>query len=225
MANYGVQKSSLQAVLMWYESQDEAKFSIFRGNKENDAYLTDAYTGTDKEQGTIQLQRALQEIETTDFNIYFLKLYPANIKTKKSAPGVTFQLYTPQAQQVSGFYQSSNQNQVLTELLNEVRALREERLNRIEEEEEEEPETENDFLAGIVNNPQMQNFLLGVLSNVFTNNAGNKPVQAMAGIETDESLQTAITTLLNKGVTVADIVKLSQMEQQQINFLLSMLRK
>ena len=68
MANYGVQKSSLSAVLSWYNNQDDAAFRIFRGNKENDAYFCDGYTGSDREEGEMALAKALSEIEPTDYN-------------------------------------------------------------------------------------------------------------------------------------------------------------
>lgn len=223
--NYGVQKSSIAAVLSWYDKQDLTKFAVYRGAKENDIYLTGSFHGTDKEEGTFALQSLLNEIEPQDFNVYFLKLLPDNAKTKIATPGITFQLYNQTANfsnQIAGV--NSVQNNVMNEVLNEIRALREERLQQLSnDDEEEEPEPqENNILAGLLNQPQVQNFLLGMIGNIFS----NRPVQAVAGIETgSDSLEKHLETLFSKGVTVEDIGKLAAMEKTQINFLLSMLRK
>jgi hypothetical protein len=226
MANYGVQKSSLSAVLSWYNNQDEAAFRIFRGNKENDAYFCDGYTGSDREEGEMALAKALSEIEPTDYNVYFLKLYPSNPKAKKSAPGITFQLHS---QTIGAVYQQPGQYQAMNEILSEIRALRQERMAEMdtddEEEETEAPATPTSILAGILQTPQVQS----VLINVLTSMAGNfmtktTPVKAVAGVELDE-ISKSIEVLLSKGVTPDDLARLAAMDQGQINFLLSMLRK
>jgi len=227
MANYGVQKSSLSAVLSWYNNQDDAAFRIFRGNKENDAYFCDGYTGSDREEGEMALAKALSEIEPTDFNVYFLKLYPSNPKAKKSAPGITFQLHS---QTIGAVYQQPGQYQAMNEILSEIRALRQERMAEVisEDEEEEEieaPATPSSILAGILQTPQVQS----VLINVLTSMAGNlmsksAPIKAVAGVDPDE-ISKSIEVLLSKGVTADDLARLAAMDQGQINFLLSMLRK
>ena len=224
MANYGVQKSSIHAVLSWYDKQDLTKFAIYRGAKENDAYLTGSFHGSDKEEGTIFLQSLLNEIEPQDYNVYFLKLLPTVAKTKTATPGITFQLYNQSSGFVNQISGGNNmQSNVMNEVLNEIRALREERLQQLSsEEEEEEEEQPNNILAGLLNQPQVQNMLLGMIGNLFS----NKPVQAIAGVETDEtSLEKHLETLFAKGVTVEDIGKLAAMDKMQISLLLSMLRK
>lgn len=227
MANYGVQKSSLSAVLSWYNNQDEAAFRIFRGNKENDAYFCDGYTGLDREEGEMALAKALSEIEPTDYNVYFLKLYPSNPKAKKSAPGITFQLHS---QTIGAVYQQPGQYQAMNEILSEIRALRQERMAEVESEDEEEEETEapatpSSILAGILQTPQVQNVLINVLTSMAGNlMAKNAPIKAVAGVEPDE-ISKSIEVLLSKGVTADDLARLAAMDQGQINFLLSMLRK
>jgi hypothetical protein len=226
MANYGVQKSSLSAVLSWYNNQDEAAFRIFRGNKENDAYFCDGYTGSDREEGEMALAKALSEIEPTDYNVYFLKLYPSNPKAKKSAPGITFQLHS---QTIGAVYQQPGQYQAMNEILSEIRALRQERMAEmdtdIEEEEEEAPATPTSILAGILQTPQVQSVLINVLTSMAgTLMTKSTPVKAVAGVEPDE-ISKSIEVLLSKGVTADDLARLAAMDQGQINFLLSMLRK
>ena len=226
MANYGVQKSSLSAVLSWYNNQDDAAFRIFRGNKENDAYFCDGYTGSDREEGEMALAKALSEIEPTDYNVYFLKLYPSNPKAKKSAPGITFQLHS---QTIGAIYQQPGQYQAMNEILSEIRALRQERMAEMdtddEEEEAEAPATPTSILAGILQTPQVQSVLINVLTSMAgTLMSKSTPVKAVAGVEPDE-ISKSIELLLSKGVTADDLARLAAMDQGQINFLLSMLRK
>ena len=226
MANYGVQKSSLSAVLSWYNNQDDAAFRIFRGNKENDAYFCDGYTGSDREEGEMALAKALSEIEPTDYNVYFLKLYPSNPKAKKSAPGITFQLHS---QTIGAIYQQPGQYQAMNEILSEIRALRQERMAEMdtddEEEEAEAPATPASILAGILQTPQVQSVLINVLTSMAgTLMSKSTPVKAVAGVEPDE-ISKSIELLLSKGVTADDLARLAAMDQGQINFLLSMLRK
>ena len=226
MANYGVQKSSLSAVLSWYNNQDDAAFRIFRGNKENDAYFCDGYTGSDREEGEMALAKALSEIEPTDYNVYFLKLYPSNPKAKKSAPGITFQLHS---QTIGAEYQQPGQYQAMNEILSEIRALRQERMAEMdtddEEEETEAPATPTTILAGILQTPQVQSVLINVLTSMAgTLMTKSTPVKAVAGVEPDE-ISKSIEVLLSKGVTADDLARLAAMDQGQINFLLSMLRK
>ena len=226
MANYGVQKSNAGAVLSWYENQDETAFKIFRGNKENDAYFTDGYTGSDKDLGYQQLSKALAEIEPTDYNVYFVKLYPSNPKAKKSGAGVTFQLHSPSMGNVSA---APGQYQAMNEILSEIRALRAERIAEMEGDEEEEteeetPATPSSILAGIMQQPQVQSMIVNLITSMAGNFMKPAPVKQIAGVEPDD-IAKSLEILMSKGVTPQDLAKLAEMDQGQINFLLSMLRK
>jgi hypothetical protein len=54
----------------------------------------------------------------------------------------------------------------------------------------------------------------------------NKPkIQHLAGTHTTDDVNKIVETLLSKGVTPDDLAKLADMDQKQIDFLLSMLRK
>ena len=115
----------------------------------------------------------------------------------------------------------------MNEILSEIRALRQERLAEIDtddDEEEEEEETPTSIIAGILKEPEMKAAILGLVANIATGLIKPAPVKQIAGVETD-SIQKSIEILLSKGVTEEDIAKLAAMEQGQINFLLSMLRK
>lgn len=228
-SSFGVQKTSAQAVLSWYDKQENAKFIIYRGIKENDSLVCGGYFGTDKEEGLAYLDQFMAEVEPTDYNIYFLKTQPSKATSKAVTPGITFQLHKAESGYMAGIGANANA-QVMNEVLNEIRALRAERLAELqsdseEEEEEEETEEENDLVAGFLKTPQMQNMLIGVLQSMFMPKA-NQPVQAMGAIETDQdALNEAVQALLAKGATVSDLQKLAAMEQGQFSWLLSMLRK
>jgi transcription initiation factor IIE alpha subunit len=126
---------------------------------------------------------------------------------------------------IAGYGVSNQQAQINNEILNEIRALRAERLAEIEtdedEEEEEEKTTPSSILAGMLQQPQVQQMLIAMLGNLVTSFAPTK-VQHVSGTQ---DLEQIIQTLFSKGVTAEDLEKLAAMPQAQISMLLSMLRK
>ena len=86
---------------------------------------------------------------------------------------------------------------------------------------------DGNFLGSVLNQPMVQQFIitqiLGLMGKVMGNNTP-PPVTQVAGVEVDD-ISKSIETLMSKGVTPADLAKLAEMDQGQINFLLSMLRK
>ena len=227
-SSFGVQKTSANAVLSWYDKQENIKFIIYRGIKENDSLVCGGYFGSDKDEGMAYLDQFMSEIEPTDYNIYFLKTQPNKSTSKVVTPGITFQLYKHENNYIANIGASAN-TQVMNEVLNEIRALRAERLAELQgdpdaEEEEEEEET-NDPISGFLKTPQMQQLLMGALQSMFMPKQA-QPVQAMGAIETDQdALNEAVQALLAKGATVADLQKLAAMDQGQFSWLLGMLRK
>jgi hypothetical protein len=232
---YGAQKSSAEGVLTWYEEQDQAGFIIYRHNTKGE---TARYEGNDKDTGGHRLARFMSEIEPSDYAIYILQLIPSSKKKDATAPSVTFQLYKKEPSMYGpGMYQ-------MNELISKINAIQS-RLDSVEKEEEEEEEEgelsgppaeaagpqpisfDGNFLGSIMSQPMVQQFLItqivGFMSKVMGNNTP-APVTAVAGVETDD-LEKSIELLLSKGVTPADLAKLAAMDQGQINFLLSMLRK
>jgi len=218
---YYPQKSSIQAVVSWYEDQDRSPFVIFRNSEK---FECARYTGTDKQEGIDRLMRYLNDIEITDYNIYCLKILPGTTKKDQSAPSITFQLYKQSQQMMAGIYQPQN-NQAMNEILSEIRAMRAERMmdDEDDDEEEQKPETLSQVIAGIIKQPQVMNVLLGALMGLGKGSAVPKS-NVLAGVEVDE-VSKSIEILFSKGVTAEDLQRLAAMDQGQINFLLSMLRK
>ena len=235
---YGAQKSSIEGVLTWYEEQDQAGFVIYRHNTKSE---TARYEGHDKDNGGQRLARFLSEVEPSDYAIYILQLLPGSKKKDATAPSVTFQLYKKEpGMYMPGMYQLNEVVSKLNAIQSRLDAV--ERQDESDEEDEEQmggPVAQNqpgqpqaisfdgNFLGSVMSQPIVQQFIitqiLGFMSKVMGNNTP-APVTQIAGVETDD-ISKSIETLLSKGVTPADLEKLAAMDQGQINFLLSMLRK
>lgn len=234
MATYfGAQKSTAEGVLNWYEEQDHAGYIIYRHNTKGE---TARYEGNDKDTGCHRLARFMSEIEPGDFAIYILQLITTSKKKDATAPSVTFQLYKKEPSMYGpGMYQ-------MNELISKINAIQS-RLDAEESEEEEEGEEmsgppadpmepkpitfDQNFVGSVMSQPMVQQFLIAQVLNFMGKVMGNNtpaPVTAVAGVETDD-LAKSIEILLSKGVTATDLSKLAAMDQGQINFLLSMLRK
>jgi hypothetical protein len=219
------QLRNAQAVLNWYNDQPQAAFKIYRFNvmAKN---VTGAYDGKSKEEGYEKLQSELSYISADDYNNFVLGLF--NDKDKdKSAPAINkvFVLHEAPVGLIAGYGVSNNQAQINNEILNEIRALRAERLAEIdgedEDEEEEKEVTPSSILSGMLQQPQVQQMLIAMLGNLVNSFASPK-VQHVSGTEDIEQI---LQTLFSKGVTAEDLAKLAAMPKTQITMLLSMLRK
>lgn len=221
---------SASEILNWYNDQDEAAWELFRFQAvpKNRQAL---YHGREKSDGADKLSNELQRIHNEDYENYVLVL--GNVKGAKDK---TFDaLYSrvfvvnerPANMPVQmGYAVNQSQNQINNEILNEIRALRAERLAEIEEEEEYdeeemEPATPASILAGMLQQPRVQEMLIGILGNLATNIMAPKVTQ----VSGTQDLEQVINTLFSKGVTPEDLAKLAAMPESQISFLLSMLRK
>ena len=230
--NYGVQKSSASSVLDWYNDQDETGWRIFMGRTPKPAQFHAGFTGSDKEEGLDRLSETLAKIEPTDYGYYCIQLVSKSKSKDALAPMCNFQIHQPPSPSYGygGGYSGMN------EVLSELRALRAERMKEQEEDEEEEPgemgmvqsqqPSIQSMIAGVLTHPQITNLIVNAITNLAGTimKPGSQPVTAVAGVDTD-TIEQSIQILLSKGVTPEDLAKLASMEQGQINFLLSMLRK
>jgi hypothetical protein len=220
------QLRNASAVLNWYNEQPQAAWKIFRFSvmAKN---ITGAYDGKSKDEGYEKLQTELSYISPDDYNNFVLGLY--NDKDKERvAPAINkvFVLNEAPLGMIAGYGVSNQQAQVNNEILNEIRALRAERMAELEtddeeEEEAEQPVTPSSILAGMLQQPQVQQMLIAMLGNIVSGFAAPK-VQHVSGTQDMEQI---IQTLFSKGVTADDLEKLAAMPQAQISMLLSMLRK
>jgi len=220
------QLRNASAVLNWYNEQPQAAWKIFRFSvmAKN---ITGAYDGKSKDEGYEKLQTELSYISPDDYNNFVLGLY--NDKDKERvAPAINkvFVLNEAPLGMIAGYGVSNQQAQVNNEILNEIRALRAERLAELEtddeeEEEAEQPVTPSSILAGMLQQPQVQQMLIAMLGNLVNSFSAPK-VQHVSGTQDVEQI---IQTLFSKGVTADDLAKLAAMPPAQIAMLLSMLRK
>jgi hypothetical protein len=216
------------AVLNWYNEADQSAWEIYRFSIRN-SNLTDMYKGSDKEEGYNKLTAALDMIAPDDCENYVLQLINTGKKVKETAPNKVFILNERSSGALGMAYGiNPQQAQINNEILNEIRALRAERMEELEEDEDEkvpEPVTAQSILAGMLQQPDVQTMLIGLISGMAAKFLGTSPVKAVAGTHTQEEIQSIINTLFSKGVTPDDLAKLAAMPESQINMLLSMLRK
>lgn len=220
------QLRGVSAVLNWYNEQPQAAWKLYRFSVMT-KNITGAYDGKNKDEGYDKLQTELSYIAPDDYNNFVLGLF--NDKDKdKATPAINkvFVLNDAPVGMIAGYGVSNQQAQVNNEILNEIRALRAERLAEIETDDEEEEETEqpvtpSSILAGMLQQPQVQQMLIAMLGNIVSSFSAPK-VQHVSGTQ---DLEQIIQTLFSKGVTADDLEKLAAMPQAQITMLLSMLRK
>ena len=224
------QLRSAQEVLNWYNAQDENAWELYRfavaaKNRQNLFY------GKDKADGATKLQSELMSIQPDDSENYVIVLgvvKGAKEKTFEPLISKVFVVNEKPYGVMAGMVQPvySRQNDLNAEILNEIRALRAERLAEAEAEaedeiEEEEAQTPGSILAGMMNTPQFQTIVFNLLQGLAGNLMQPK-VQHVAGTMDIEQI---LQTLYRKGVTPDDLAKLAAMPESQITMLLSMLRK
>jgi transcription initiation factor IIE alpha subunit len=219
------QLRSANAVLNWYNEQPQAAWKLYRFSVMT-KNITGAYDGKSKDEGYEKLQTELSYISADDYNNFVLGLF--NDKDKeKAAPAINkvFVLHEAPVGMIAGYGITNQQAQINNEILNEIRALRAERIAELEteedEEEKEEPVTPASILAGMLQQPQVQQMLIAMLGNIVSSFSAPK-VQHVSGTQ---DLEQIIQTLFSKGVTADDLAKLAAMPQTQISMLLTMLRK
>lgn len=229
--NYGVQKSSASSVLDWYNDQDETGWRIFMGRTPKSANFHAGFTGSDKEEGLDRLSETLSKIEPTDYGYYCIQLVSKSKSKDALSPMCNFQIHQPPSQSYGGGGYSG-----MNEVLSELRAIRQERMKQDQDEDEDEETGEmgmvqpqpsvQSLIAGVLTHPQITNLIVNAITNIAGTfmKPGQQPVTSVAGVETD-TIEQSVQILLSKGVTPEDLQKLASMEQNQINFLLSMLRK
>jgi len=224
------QLRSESAVLNWYNDQPQAAFKLYRFSV-MPKNITGAYDGKSKEEGYEKLQSELALIANDDYNNFVLGLF--NDKDKEKATPAINKVFTVNEAplgMVAGYGVSNQQAQINNEILNEIRAMRAERLAEIEEdeteeeEEEEQPVTPGSILAGMLQQPRVQELLINALTGMVGSMARPR-VQAVSGTHTEQDMEQILQTLFSKGVTPDDLMKLAAMPQSQITMLLSMLRK
>jgi len=232
------QLRNANAVLNWYNDQDQCAWKIYRFTVAP-KNCTDQYNLNSKEDGYERLQTALSYITADDYENYVISVFSNKDKDLKNSISKVFVINERPAGMVMAGYSgiSPQQHEINTQLLNEIRALREDRISEIDADDDE--AGDDSIVAG---NPVMNNvkqilevvntpIVMGLIAKFMPDLAQyippvpSEPVQAVAGTVSAEDLQKTIETLFAKGVTPEDLQKLASLPKAQISMLLGMLRK
>jgi hypothetical protein len=235
MATWKPELHNADDILNYYDQYDEAGYSVYAGHKPDQSYCRFTYTGADKVLGREKLHDALASVLSNpdNTNVYLLQILGNKGKKTEILNSITFQLNKAQSvmpyQQIGGY----NPN-----LMNEISALRSEiaalkMQQEMDDDEDDEPEEEN-FLAGLMKQPQVQTMILSQLSSLFaptkvTHVAGIKNDTMTNEIEIEERIYNAVERLKLVDDQLADdlelLCEMAENDSMQFNFLLKMLRK
>lgn len=233
MATWKPELHNADDILNYYDQYDEAGYSVYAGHKPDQSYCRFTYTGADKVLGREKLQEALASVLSNpdNTNVYLLQILGQKGKKTEVLNSITFQLN--KAQSVIPYQGIAGYNPGLME---EIRAMRSElaaikmKQDIDDDDEEEEPEEEN-FLAGIMKNPQIQTMILSQLSSLFS---PQQKVTHVAGIlndtDTDQDLKIdeAIERLKKHDDQLGDdllrLCEIAENDPMQWKMLLKMLR-
>lgn len=232
MAAFRPELFTIEEVLNFYNQTEGNEYKIFAGTSPNDAYKRYHYEG-EKEIGMQELAAALHQLRgnTENYNPYLIQIItPPKGKGKAFQPSltsITFQLNRPAAympMQQQGMI--SGRGEMLLEKLVEQNQMLISRVSALEAEEDEDQEPEQEEgLAGILKNPEIQSMLIGAIGRFIS---GNTPAPAaIAGIpksdlDYTEAVQ-ILDSLMSKGVTLEHLRALDKMSQVKLNSLILML--
>lgn len=233
MATWKPELHNADDILNYYDQYDEAGYSVYAGHKPDQSYCRFTYTGADKVLGREKLQEALASVLSNpdNTNVYLLQILGQKGKKTEVLNSITFQLN--KAQSVMPYQGIAGYNPGLME---EIRAMRSElaaikmKQDIEDDDEEEEPEEEN-FLAGIMKNPQIQTMILSQLSSLFS---PQQKVTHVAGIlndtdsDQDLKIDEAIERLKKHDDQLGDdllrLCEIAENDPMQWKMLLKMLR-
>jgi hypothetical protein len=235
MATWKPELHSADDVLNYYDQYDEPGYSVYAGHKPEQAYCRFTYTGNDKSIGREKLAEALASVQSNpdNTNVYLLQILGSKGKKLETKNAITFQLN--KAQQFSpynamGYTQNAGLESKINALESRLASLQMQLQENDDDEFEDEPEEEN-FLAGMMKNPQIQNMIISQLSGLF---APSSKVTHVAGvlddqeIETDEKINDAIDRLKKCDPELGDdlllLCEMAENDPMQFKFLLKMLR-
>jgi hypothetical protein len=231
MAIFKAELFSIDQVLDFYENSDGENFKIFARMNPTDSYCRYSFIGS-KEDGLDKLVKALNDLKNSgeNANEYLIQVF-SNVSKKGQKPestNITFQLNKPQH---LGNVQTTQNNhssktEYLLEKLLEQNQMLVSRISALEAEENfEVEEPEEDGLAGILKNPEVQSMLIGAIGRFISGNAPQ--TAAIAGIpkseiEYSEAIE-ILQSLMCKGVTIEHLQALNKMSSVKLQSLLLML--
>jgi|LakMenEpi03Aug12_release.lakeMendotaPanAssembly.Ray.scaffolds.fasta_scaffold263334_2 hypothetical protein len=220
--------SKINSIIEQFKKYNTPFFSIYNGK---DRVCINELN--DQDEATEILETYLNGVEKGNFKI---KLYKNILKsgiTEKSEPYIIIPFEKQierTAEDRALYYGGGGGTHFLSEKINDLqreidflKAKNEIAQNEINDEDVEE-EVENNYLGAILGNPAIMGVLTTIATNIGANLFTRKPQpMAMAGIETT-NIDDIINTLFEKGVTIDDLKKLSEMSKEKLSFLITMLK-
>jgi hypothetical protein len=212
---FSIEKNSVNGVLDWYELQNVPNWTIYSHKPENVKYI-----GSEDETESLQkLNYALNDIKNSPAaeNTYILRCDPKNPKIKEK-PILAFCLNTnvSNSNVIAGFNPAYATKNDIDEIKRMIEA------KEIEDEIDElEPEPQKNFLAGLLENEQIQAMAINAISGLIGSFLIKKPmVTSLAGVD---DLDSILKELFSKGVKLEHLKKLAEMPEEKISMLIQML--
>jgi hypothetical protein len=228
------------AVMQWYDQNAKTTFWSVNDAKGDILFY---YSGVDENEAREHLENNLRMAEQQGVEATLtLRIHPKMPKSgyfEKKDTGMVVTHFRPTAFNPISYHpmnQMGYTNQ--PNLMNEISALRSEiaalkMQQEMDDDEDDEPEEEN-FLAGLMKQPQVQTMILSQLSSLFaptkvTHVAGIKNDTMTNEIEIEERIYNAVERLKLVDDQLADdlelLCEMAENDSMQFNFLLKMLRK
>lgn len=211
--SYNIEKRNVNDVLKWYEFQQIPNWVIFSKKAENVKY----FGSEDPDDSLERLKYALNDIKNSEVeNDYYLRCDPKNSKNQKPIISFCLNSNVSNTNMIAGF----NPGYATKNDIDEIKRMIE--AKEIEEEIDEiEPEPQKNFLAGLLENEQIQQMAINAITGIFNNIMVKKPmVTSLAGID---DIDTIIKDLFSKGVKLEHLRKLADMPEEKISMLIQML--
>lgn len=212
---FNIEKNSVTGVLDWYEIQNVPNWVIYSHKPENIKYIG----SEDPEESLEKLTYALNDIKNSPAaeNTYILRCDPKNPKIKEK-PILAFCLNTNVSNSniIAGFNPGYATKNDIEEIKRMIEA------KEIEDEIDDlEPEPKKNFLAGLLENEQVQTMLVSAITGLIGSFMVKKPiVTSLAGVD---DLDTILKILFSKGVKIEHLKKLADMPEEKISILIQML--
>ena len=213
---FNIEKNNVNGVLDWYEIQSVPNWVIYSHKPENVKYM-----GSEDENESLQkLSYALNDIKNSPAaeNTYILRCDPKNPKIKEK-PILSFCL-NPNVNNTLIAMSGINPGYATKNDIDEIKRMIE--AKEIEDEIDElEPEPQKNFLAGLLENEQVQQMAVNAITGIFSSFMVKRPiVTSLAGVDNIESI---LNDLYSKGVKIEHLRKLADMPEEKISMLIQML--
>lgn len=213
-----------EGVMSWYDRNTESPYYSVWSSKQ----LMFSWNKEDADEGREKLSEDLFAFEGNGVNdIFMIRLHPVpkgerDVVITNNTPYYASLNFRPSAT-MEGIYKGIGGGVPLTDPvyqmmkeLNETNKAILSKLNAQDLEDEEEEKATG--IMGLIEKPEIQNFILGFIGNYMNK---NKP-GAIAGTITQDDIN-LLQQLMNKGITTDHLRKLVAMDQNKIQSLLMML--